>query len=219
MRYSAREILLNVATGLVTVIAVSLGSVRLYREVRSDSAGHAPQQRHVEHWELIGRVGIRLGPAVAPVTLVEFSDFECAFCKAAIADVRAVRAAHRDDLTFVYRHLPIHKHSFEAAVAAECAARQQAFERFHDTLFAKSDSLGIISWTSLASRAGIADSTQFRHCMSDSAAINAVRRDSVAAVDLGLEGTPSFLVNDVLISGNPGQSLLERTIAQVTHRK
>ena len=87
-----------------------------------------------------------LGPATAPVTLVEYGDYECPFCRAAHASVEQVRQAMGNDLRFVFRHFPlsqIHPHAYQAAEAAEAAGAQGRFWEMHHLLFANQDRLGL----------------------------------------------------------------------------
>src|SRR6266487_6443094 len=84
------------------------------------------------------RIGERdhvVGPETAPVTLVEYGDYECPFCGAAHPVVKALQKALGDNLRFAYRHFPlsqIHPHSFQAAEAAEAAGAQDRFWQMHD---------------------------------------------------------------------------------------
>src|SRR5690348_9042001 len=80
-----------------------------------------------------------LGPTGAPVTLVEYGDFECPFCGMAYTDLKDIRSRVGDGLRFVFRHFPrpVHSHAFQAAEASECAAGQGEgyFWAMHDQLF------------------------------------------------------------------------------------
>ena len=78
------------------------------------------------------------GPAAAPVTLVEYGDYECPYCGQAYPVVEAVRRQLGDTLRFVFRHFPlaqVHPHALHAAEAAEAAGAQGKFWEMHDTLF------------------------------------------------------------------------------------
>lgn len=146
--------------------------------------------------------------------MVEFLDYQCPFCRVASGSIHDLRRWYSKDLAVVYRHLPIpaHKYAYQAALAVECAGRTNKFEAMHDLLFAQPESLGAKPWTRLALEAGVNDTVQFVRCMTDGSAAAAVRRDSVAAVALGATGTPTFLINDVVVSGNVGFAQLNEHI-------
>src|SRR5262245_1756221 len=86
----------------------------------------------------VGAVDHALGPAGAPITLVEYGDFECPYCGRAYPSIKAVRRRLGDRLRFVFRHFPVarkHPHALWAAEAAEAAAAQGQFWEMHDQLF------------------------------------------------------------------------------------
>ena len=103
------------------------------------------------------------------------------------------------------RHFPIpnHPHARNAAIASECAAAQDQFEAMHRTMFGLADSLGTLSWSSLASRAGVPDSAAFVRCLESPESAAAISRDSVAAYKLGLRGTPTLLIGSTRVDGLP----------------
>src|SRR5258708_5871787 len=187
--------LVNVATGTVTLAAVLVATIRI-REW-SDAGNYANESwpTRVGNWRQYGAEGVRLGPTIAAVTIVEFSDFRCPACRRAADDLRAVRAKYPGDVAVIYRHFPHYESAHNAGVAAECASRFHAFEKFHDVLFERPDSIGRWPWTRFAIAAGIADLPKFETCMRDSSAQAIVTRDSAAAVALGALGTPALLVN------------------------
>ena len=86
-----------------------------------------------------------LGPATAPVTLIEYGDYECPYCRAAQPILKQIKEIMGDDLRLAYRHFPlsqIHPHAYQAAEAAEAAGAQGRFWEMHDLLFANQDRLG-----------------------------------------------------------------------------
>ena len=214
--------MLNAATVLVTLAAVAVAALRL-REAFSPSAErdqNSPRTRRVTEWRQYSREGTRIGPKEAPVTVVEFLDFQCPFCRVAAADLRDLRSWFRDDLAVVYRQLPVPSHPFAytAALAAECASQYGAFEKLHDIFFEQADSLGRKSWTRFALEANIRDTTEFGRCMERPSTRAAVARDTVAAAALGAHGTPTFLINDLMVSGNPGLVTLNQSSKKRSNR-
>jgi protein-disulfide isomerase len=185
--------------------AFVLTALLVRREMTSRSP-RAPfgQDRQVPDWVEVKSVGHRIGPDSAPVTIVEFSDFQCPYC-ARFARQLLPAVLRRPDraITVVFRHWPLSIHPFatDAAVAAECAGAQQRFEAFHDALFANQDSIGVWSFDRFAELAGIPNLPRFSQCRSGQEARAVVERDRKAAMALDARGTPTFIVNGVMLSG------------------
>ena len=153
--------LLNVATTAVTIAAVAIAWVRVseYR-TRNDPVELRPTK--IKEWRDYAREGISLGASNARVTIVEFSDFFCPFCRKAAPDIRQVRDRFPQDVRFVYRHLPLGDASYPTAIAAECASRAGRFDAFHDLLFELIDSVATVKFSTIAHRAGIRDTSTFK---------------------------------------------------------
>jgi protein-disulfide isomerase len=148
--------------------------------------------------------GSIVGSAEAPITLVEFSDFQCPYCAQLATVLDSLRVTHHDSVRIVYRHLPLtekHPAAFEAAVAAECAHDQGHFKEMHDQLFSHQAELGRRSWWEFARQAGVPDSVAFALCRSDSRVADRVQKDIVAAERLSIKGTPNLLLGGVRVEG------------------
>lgn len=144
------------------------------------------------------------GPADAPIVIVEFSDFQCPFCKRFYDETyRQLLAAYPDQIRFVYRHLPltsIHPEAFPSAEASMCANEQNAFWEYHDRLFADQDSLGRDLYRQIAADLKL-DMTKFEDCLNNAKYKEAVQQDSDFAVNLGIRSTPTFFINGLAIVG------------------
>lgn len=150
--------------------------------------------------------GPELGPADAPVTIVEFSDFQCGYCKKfATATLPKLKEVYLDKGTarLVFRHFAIlGKRSEQAALAAECAAEQGKFWQYHDKLFAN---LGVTGFSESRLKSYARDlrlnERSFASCLSSAKYKAKVERETVTAAYLGGRGTPMFLVNHWLLIG------------------
>lgn len=144
-----------------------------------------------------------IGPADAPITIVEFSDFQCPFCKRWHDEVYGpLLAAYPDQIKLVYRNLPltsIHPDAFSAAEAALCAGDQNAFWEFHDKLFAGT-LLGGGVYTQYAQDLGL-DMTSFETCITEGKYQASIQADSDFAINLGVSSTPTFFINGLAIVG------------------
>lgn len=144
-----------------------------------------------------------IGPEDAPITIVEFSDFQCPFCKRWHEEVyKPLFAAYPGKIKLIYRHLPltsIHPEAFSAAEASMCAGEQGAFWEFHDKLFA-GDELGSGVYTQYAQDLNL-DAASFEACMTDQKYQAQVQADSDFALNLGVNSTPTFFINGLAIVG------------------
>jgi protein-disulfide isomerase len=133
----------------------------------------------------------------APVTLVEYGDFECPYCGAAEPIIRELLAGVGSDLRFVYRHLPlsdVHPNAQLAAEASEAAAAQGAFWEMHDELFAHQDELAPPDLVDRAARLGL-DVERFEHDLRHHRHAPRVAEDVASADASGVSGTPTFFIN------------------------
>jgi Na+:H+ antiporter, NhaA family len=137
------------------------------------------------------------GPVDAPLTLVEYGDFQCPFCGRATGVVEALRERFGDELRYVFRHLPlpdVHPDAELAAEAAESAASQGKFWEMFDRLFANQDRLEATDLLDHASRLGL-DIERFSRELGAGDYASRVRGDAASAQASGAEGTPTFFVN------------------------
>jgi protein-disulfide isomerase len=163
--------------------------------------------------------GSALGSASAPVTIVEFSDFRCSFCKKFWADtLPKLKKSYFEKGTvyFVFRHFAIlGKQSEQAALASECAAEQGKFWQYHDKLFATEAALGFTE-SKLKGYAGELrlQQAKFNACLTTGKYKSKVERETVTAAYLGGRGTPMFLVNEWLLVGAQPFETFEKAIGQ-----
>ena len=164
--------------------------------------------------------GPLLGSASAPVTIVEFSDFRCSFCKKFWADtLPKLKKAYfeKGTVQFVFRHFAIlGKQSEQAALASECAAEQGKFWQYHDKLFANQAALGF-SESKLKGYAGELrlQQAKFDGCLTTGKYKSKVEQETVTAAYLGGRGTPMFLVNEWLLVGAQPFETFEKAIDQM----
>ena len=144
-----------------------------------------------------------LGPATAPVTLVEYGDFECPNCAMAHPIVKAARRRLGDRLRVVWRHFPLaetHPHARHAAEASEAAAAQGAFWEMHDALLEHQHALDDGDLVRYAGELGL-DGARVAAALRDGTHARRVRDDFRSGVRSGVNGTPTFYVNGVRYDG------------------
>ena len=149
-----------------------------------------------------GRDHIR-GPRKAPLTLVEYGDFECPHCGQAHPVVEAVRRRLGDQMRFVYRHFPLvnmHPHAEPAAEAAEAAGAQHRFWEMHDLLFEHQEMLEDQDLLAYAQAIPL-DIVRFVADLEGGIYAPRVREDFLSGVRSGVNGTPTFFMNGVRYDG------------------
>ncbi|HEX4978241.1 MAG TPA: thioredoxin domain-containing protein, partial [Nocardioides sp.] len=154
------------------------------------------------------------GRVDAPLTLVEYGDFECPFCARATGVTGELRQRFGDDLRYVFRHLPlvdVHPHAELAARAAVAAQAQGRFWEMHDLLFAHQDQLEYEDVAGYASELGL-DVEEFLRDLEAEATAARVRADVASAEASGARGTPTFFVGDRRHTGPHDTESLARAL-------
>lgn len=152
----------------------------------------------------VGEGDHSIGPDDAPVTLVEYGDFECPHCRAAHPIVKSVIERMGDRLRFVYRHFPItstHPHAQHAAEAAEAAGAQGQFWAMHDLIFENQEALEDDDLISYAEKIGI-DASRVATELAEGTHEDKVRNDFRSGVRSGVNGTPTFFINGARFDGS-----------------
>jgi len=162
-----------------------------------------------------------LGNANAPVTIVEFSDFQCSFCKKFWADtLPKLKETHikKGQVRFVYRHFAIlGKHSVQAAQGAECAGEQGKFWEYHDRLFANQGAFTGATLRQYARELKLKVAA-FGQCLDSAKYKQKVEGETAVAAFLGARGTPTFFVNGRLLVGAQPFEVFQSVIEEETRK-
>jgi protein-disulfide isomerase len=150
----------------------------------------------------VAATGPSKGPAGAPVTIVEFSDYQCPFCSKAEGTVKELLDAYPGKIRLVYRDfpLPMHPDAPKAAEAALCAEDQGKYWPMHDRLFANQEKLSVPDLKGAAKELGL-DTAKFDKCLDSGEKAKAIEANRKAGDEAGVSGTPAFFINGRLISG------------------
>lgn len=144
-----------------------------------------------------------IGSASAPVTLVEFSDFQCPFCQRVSPTLKQVQQAYGDKVRIVWKDFPltqIHPQAFKAGEAAHCAGDQGKFWEYHDRLFANQQALQPADLKRHATDLGL-EAAAFAACLDSSKYGERVRDGVAEGTRLGVNSTPTIYVNGRVLSG------------------
>lgn len=154
------------------------------------------------------------GSADAPVTLVEFSDFQCPFCAQVVPTLKRVEQTYGDKVRIVWKNFPltaIHPQAFGAAQAGRCAQEQGMFWELHDVLFANQQALQPESLKTHALAAGL-DAAAFDACLDSGQHADSVQAQMDIAMALGVVSTPAVFINGRLVSGAQPYDVFARII-------
>jgi protein-disulfide isomerase len=168
----------------------------------------------------VAAVGPARGRSDAAVTIIEFGDFQCPFCRKAEDSIRSLLERYPQQVRLVFRNLPlteIHPNAQMAAEAVVCANRQGAFWPMHDALYADQSALGLNGLKATAQRLGL-DAEQLTACMAEPATAQAIAADTAAADNLGISGTPFFFINGRPIDGDVPVEQFQEIIDSELHR-
>ncbi|MGH7220076.1 MAG: thioredoxin domain-containing protein [Nitrospiraceae bacterium] len=160
-----------------------------------------------------------VGPATAPVTIVEFSDFQCPYCKLSAPLIKEILAKYPGKVKVVYRDYPgpNHPHAPQAAEAAQCAGDQGKFWDYHDVLFARQAPGTGWNFTELAKEIGL-NQDAFATCLNTGRYREEVAKDLHDGFTLGVTSTPTFFINGrPLVGARPFaefQAVIDRLLKQ-----
>jgi protein-disulfide isomerase len=169
----------------------------------------------------VAATGPSKGPADAPVTIVEFSDFQCPYCVRAEPTVKEVVAAYPGKIRLVYRDYPLPSHTLapKAAEAAHCAEDQGKYWEMHDRLFAAAGKLEVDDLKGYAKELGL-DTAKFTACLDSGQKAALVASNKKAGDDAGVNGTPAFFINGRLVSGaQPAEAFKQVIDAELGAKK
>jgi len=144
------------------------------------------------------------GPATAAVTLVQYGDYECPYTRLSTTIVRAIQQQLGEQLRFVFRNFPlteIHPHALHAALAAEAAAAQGKFWQMHDSIFHHQHTLEDADLEQFAEAVGL-DLQQYARALADQRSLARIEEDVEGGERSGVQGTPTFFINEVLYRGS-----------------
>jgi protein-disulfide isomerase len=149
----------------------------------------------------IGKSPVK-GPASAKVTIFEFSDFQCPYCKRGRDTMDEMLKAYPNDVKVVFKHFPLafHKEAEPSARASWAAQQQGKFWEYHDVLFNNQDKLGADFYLATARELKL-DEAKFKADMNSEAAAKQVKEDNEIGAKNGIQGTPGFFVNGVAVKG------------------
>lgn len=143
-----------------------------------------------------------MGPATAPVTIVQFAEYQCGYCGKARESIDQVMKNYDGKVRFVFRDYPLdfHPNAIPAALAANCAAKQDKYWQVHDAFMANQQALSEPDLVRVAKGAGL-NMDDWEACRKDPAMTEEIQKDFKDGQEAGVTGTPAFFINGVFING------------------
>lgn len=208
-----RELLPNIFTGILVVCAVIVTSLTVHQFIVNRSTS-MPPTHHIDGWrKLLAGRKVSLGSEGAKIQIIEFSDYQCPYCRDLEKNLRTLVERKKADVSITRYDYPltqIHSFAYKAAVASKCAESQGVVEPYQAELF--SSNLADVDWTDLAKKAGVPDVTEFSSCLKESKTASLVDNDIKTADRLGVQQTPTLVVNGNVIPGMESLESLENLI-------
>jgi protein-disulfide isomerase len=210
-------------TILLTLAAVVMAGAVVKREVfggsASTTAPSVPAPVFHAEWVEARAIGIELANPEAALQIIEFLDLECPAC--ALYHGKAIQpfisSADPADYSFVVVHRPLDMHRFAvpAARAAECADAQGAFRPFVEAALRQQSTFSSSPWVALAEQGGVEDTALFSACVNDEREFPRVSRGIELATRMGVNATPSIIVNGWEVSALPNLASFQRFVDEI----
>jgi protein-disulfide isomerase len=228
-----RRALSHLATGILVLSALTLATLAVFRTAREVNA-RPPQTEELkkkpplDSWVVVSvgdsafQQGQWLGTPTAPVRILEFTDYQCPYCRVLADSIRVLEARFQGLVALSVRHFPLsegHPHAIDAAMASECAGEQGAFPSFYALVYAHQNLLGHESWARLAQSAKVADIVRFDHCMRSKRYQARIDRDIAFGRELGVVGTPTLVVNGRMHAGAVSLTTLSNLVIEALRRR
>lgn len=200
---------------------VLVESLQAYQQKQAEQQQQA-QKAFLEQMKSNPKAVIGDSPATGAkeqkIVLLEFSDFQCPYCSKAHQTLKQFMATRQNQVTLVYKHLPltqIHPEAMPSAKAAWAAGQQGKFWEFHDALFENQQKLGEPLYVATAKALNL-DLQRFDQDRKGQAASAAIQKDVDMAEQLGVTGTPFLIMNDQVIANGAQLDSLEAALKQVS---
>lgn len=182
----------------------------------SDVTDLASQMENLPRYDIsISEDDPVLGPEDAPITIIEFADFQCPFCQRHAQETYPqLVEQYGDEIRFIYKDFPlssIHPEAYPAALAGQCALAQNKFWEYHDLLYSARLELGRETYLAYAQELGL-DMDAFTNCLDDQTYAQTVQEDYNVGTNLGVSSTPTFFINGVAVVGAQPFSLFAEII-------
>lgn len=204
----------NIATGILVLCAVVVTTLVVLQYLSAHKAA-VPVSGHVSDFKsLLAHRPVNMGSDSATLKIMEFSDYQCPYCREIEPNLQALIKRHPNKVAVVRYDFPIvqaHAHAYKAAIASRCAGLQNVYGPFEAELF-KAD-LEKVNWRELARVAKVPDIPKFWSCVSKNKTASLIEADIKLANKLGINGTPTLVIRGDIIPGMKSEEALENLVS------
>jgi protein-disulfide isomerase len=190
--------------GLITIIVVAvlfIGLVIVFYGLVRENIGILENQNQTTELHIATADDPYKGGAEAKIAIVEFSDYQCPYCFQSFPVVRELINTYGDQIKFIFRDFPLKEYSQKAAEAGECAHEQGKFWEMHDKLFINQNDLSVFAIKQYALELGLGE-LSFNECLDSGRYAAEVQEDLSDGLLAGVDGTPTFFINDYEFQGS-----------------
>ncbi|EIL96371.1 hypothetical protein RHOFW104T7_00515 [Rhodanobacter thiooxydans] len=209
---ASKNLFQNIVTGALLACAAMVAVSMVHREFFTPAQDGILTGQHVANWkDLAANRTPATGTAASPVTILDFSDYECPFCKSLEGKLRTLAAQQPGVIKIVRYEFPLtlaHPHAYEAALAGKCAAKQGVVGAFQTVVYQNNAKLGTLNWRDLAASAQVPNLDQFASCIAQKELASEVDADMAQGQRLGFTSTPMLVINGDVVSGDQSKETL-----------
>jgi len=190
------------STVVVVVAALTLVGFQLFARPAVPTGAPPTLMGFVETWREDNASGVWIGPPDAKMVITGFMDFTCPYCQQLAPVIDSLMTLHPDDVAFVFQHYPLARpQSIPAAIAAECADRQDRFPEMQRMIYERIDPAGETVWVEVADDAGVPDLEAFSSCLGlPQEEFPRIAAGSALGQHIGIRGTPTLWINGEVLN-------------------
>lgn len=208
---------------LITFVALGFYIYHIVKTTYNNSyiGKISPQNTELNNKEralIEGQGNYWLGSNNPKITIVEFSDFACPYCKNSFPKIREIGLKYKSDIKYIYRDMPLRENSLDLAMAARCAGEQGLFWPMHDKLFQNQGASTGSDLLELANQIG-AEKNKLKNCFETKKYLAQIQKDFSDGESLGVKGTPTWFINGNKVEGDMPMSAWEEIISKLLDKK
>jgi len=212
----------DIFTVILVLCAIIVTALVVKKEMFSNDSTVKIQT--VNNWQSLITGGQLIGKKNAPVVIIEFTDFECPYCKTLSKNLYIILKRYNGEVALVVYNFPlnIHVHAYKLAVAGVCAAIQNRYEAYYNSIYDYQDRYKEMNLSDIARVAGIKDTMSFINCTQNKAIASIVNNEIEKGKQIKVEGTPTLIIDGKMIVGVQTISELDELIKNLldkNHKK